>query len=108
MRNRPNGSSWLSRGLWGGEEAIVAGGIEGAAHDQVAVVDPEGIGARRAGDVDRWEAGPRRIPHEAVDAAGTIYLGGMTNSPSIDFDPAHPGTEVLTGVSMYLLKLKKR
>lgn len=44
----------------------------------------------------------------AVDAAGTIYLGGMTNSPSIDFDPAHPGTEVLTGVSMYLLKLKKR
>jgi Beta-propeller repeat len=46
----------------------------------------------------------------AVDAAGTIYVAG-TYIYTVDFDPEHPGTAVLTNPSytdMFLLKLKKR
>jgi hypothetical protein len=46
----------------------------------------------------------------AVDATGTIYVAG-TYVRTVDFDPEHPGTHVLTNPAysdMFLLKLKKR
>jgi hypothetical protein len=47
----------------------------------------------------------------AVDPSGTIYVAGNNRLGTTDFDPEHPGTQILPTSSrdtMFLLKLKKR